>query len=315
MTSTVKSITGFTIVMLITLPWDVLGFAAASDHQSPSVNLNAIPEINESTLNSTIAEHIYFILDCYAPLCRPCETMDAALKELSKDLGDQVALGRINLDENGQMAERYNITYAPTLLTFRKGTLVDMQEGPISGQELLGTIYRLSPDINTSQVDLSAFPEVPRALMQNVPLADLGIDNPGLPMLINESNLDSAIVKYPFFVLEGFAGWCGFCKMMNVTVMELSQDLRGQVAFGLINTDTNSKVTGDYGITTFPTILIFKNGVFRQMVMGYAPASELIKVLDDIDPGLRSSKYNLTPSTARKNRIAVPNVEFNGLNL
>lgn len=315
MTSTVRSITGFTIVMLITLPWAVLGFAAASGPQSPSVDLNAILEINEGTLNSTIAEHIYFILDCYAPLCRPCETMDAALKELSKDLGDQVALGRINLDENGQMAERYNITYAPTLLTFRKGTLVDMQEGPLSGQELLGTIYRLSPDINTSQVDLSAFPEVPRALMQNVPLADLGIDNPGLPMLVNESNLDSAIGKYPFFVLEGFTGWCGFCKMMNVTVLELSQDLRGQVAFGLINTDTNSKVTGDYGITTFPTILIFKNGVFRQMVMGYAPASELIKVLEDIDPGLRSSKYNPTPSTARKNRIAVPNVEFNGLNL
>jgi len=308
MTSNVKSITGSIIFMLITLPWAVLDFAAAADPQSPSVDLNAIPEINESTLNSTIAEHTYFILDCYAPLCRPCETMDAALKELSKDLGDQVALGRINLDENGQMAARYNVTYAPMLLTFRNETLVDMQEGPISGQELLGTIYRLSPDINTSQVDISDFPEVPRATMQNIPLADLGIDNPGLPMLVNESNLDNAIEKYPFFVLEGFTNWCGFCKMMNVTVLELSQDLRDQVAFGLTNTDTNSKITEDYGITTFPTILIFKNGVFRQMVMGYAPASEFIKVLEDIDPRLRSSRYNLTPRTTGKNRIAVLNV-------
>jgi thioredoxin 1 len=317
MTSTVKSITGSILVMLITLPWAALGFAAAAAPQSPSVDLNTIPEINESILNSTIAEHTYFILNCYAPLCRPCETMDKALKELSKDLGDQVALGRINLNENGQMAERYNITYAPTLLNFRNGTLVDMQDGPLSGQELLGIIYRLRPDLNTSQVDISAFPEVPRAQMQNIPLADLGIDNPGLPMLVNESNLDSAIEKYPFFVLEGFTNWCGFCKMMNVTVLELSQDLRGQVAFGLINTDTNSKVTEDYGITAFPTILVFKNGVFRQMVMGYAPASEFIKALEDIDPRLRSSRYNLmhlTPRATGKNRIAVPNVELKGLN-
>jgi thioredoxin 1 len=240
--------------------------------------------------------------------------MDAALKELSKGLGDQVALGRINLDENGQTAERYNITYAPTLLTFRNGTLVDIQEGSRSGQELLGTFYRLRPNINTSQVDISAFSEVPRAPMQNIPLADLGIDNPGMPMLVNESNLDSTIEKYPFFVLEGFTNWCGFCKMMNVTVLELSQNLRGQVAFGLINTDTNSKVTEDYGITTFPTILIFKNGVFRQMVMGYAPTSEFIKVLKDIDPRLKSSKYNPMHHATRKNRIAVPNVELKGLN-
>jgi len=316
MISTLKPIARSTVIMLIILSGIMPGSMAVPEPK-PSSDLIPLTEINESTLNSTIAEHPYLILDCYAPLCRPCEIMDAALEVLSRDLRDQplLAFGKINLDENRRAAEMYNITYAPTLMVFRNGTLVDIQEGPLSGQELLGTICRLSPDINTSQVDLAAFPEVPRVQMQNIPLVKLGIENPGLPMLVDDSNLDSAIEKYPIFVLEGFARWCGFCKMMNVTVLELSQDLRNQVAFGLINTDTNRKVTEDYGITILPTILIFKNGVFRQMVIGYAPASEFIKVLKDVDPGLKSSTYNLTACTSGKKRLAVPSIEFEGLNL
>ena len=111
-----------------------------------------IEELNDSTVNDSIARHPFFVLDVYKPLCNPCERMKAALDELSTELGSQVVFGIIDGRYN-QITERsYNITGHPTLLVFDNGTLVDRMEGFASKRYIVDRISLKKLKLNASRV-------------------------------------------------------------------------------------------------------------------------------------------------------------------
>jgi thioredoxin 1 len=122
---------------------------AASDTQQ---NISMIFELNDSTVNSTLDLYPFFILDCYKPGCDPCERMNATLSELSIELKDQMAFGRINAKKNIRTAEIYNITSYPTLLLFDNGTMLQRTVGFGSKSGIVSSLRTLKPDLNTSLV-------------------------------------------------------------------------------------------------------------------------------------------------------------------
>ncbi len=88
-------------------------------------------------------------------------------------------------------------------------------------------------------------------------------------MLITDDTIDSAISQYrPLLVLVGFTDSCGYCRLFNVTISDLSRELQGQIAFGMINTQKNNETKAKYNITGVPTALIFKNGELANKVIG-----------------------------------------------
>ena len=115
-------------------------------------NVNKISELNDRSLNNTLAIYPFFILDCYEPGCDPCQRMNATLVELSLGLGGQAGFGKINAKENNRTAETYNITSYPTLLIFQNKTLVEKAVGFGSKSMIVGKLRRLKPDLNTSLV-------------------------------------------------------------------------------------------------------------------------------------------------------------------
>ena len=92
----------------------------------------------------------------------------------------------------------------------------------------------------------------------------------------------------------GYADWCGYCKRMNGTVAGLSADLKGQVAFGLINAEKNNETSNKYNITDYPTLMIFKNGALIETQIGYKSESEFALILKKADPNLDISHVNIT---------------------
>jgi thioredoxin 1 len=480
----------------------------------PQSNASKILELNDSTLNSTLAIYPFFILDCYEPGCNPCQRMNATLSELSLELGVQAAFGRINAKENSKTAEAYNVTTTyPTLLIFKNGTLVQKDEGFGSKAGIVGNLRRLNPNLNTSHVTsakssaaktpirvqkncsdlkkledpmLEAFivsycpfglqmqralsgivgqiPDLSQnikvryivkmadgnvtsmhgqkesdenlrqicmreeqpakfwkytscflesgnssqclktskvdevklngcladgkrslkyarddfnitqqfditgspTLMMNgqivsesdfggrteqavknllccgfgsrpdscsinlstekvkagftskesqqpanqakaqaslkvIPLTKLGENKPALPMLVTDNTIASALKKYPSFVLMGFADWCGYCQTMNATILDLSKELQGQVAFGLIDAEKNNRTAEKYNLVSYPRLLIFRNGTLVSTQTGYKSKSEFATVLKGLIPGLNASRSNPTlpePSVA-----------------
>ena len=182
-----------------------------------SGNSIRISELNDSTVNGALNEFPLFVLDCYVPQCGPCTVANSTLAELSGELNAQVAIGRINVKENNVTKNKYKITGYPTLLIFKNGTLVDKQIGFRSKLELVDLLKKSKPGLDVSHVNLVVSPQV-TAPSGEIALTSLGAARPVLPMLVNDSNLQFALNKYSFFVLMGYADWCGFCKRMNGTV-------------------------------------------------------------------------------------------------
>ena len=272
--------------------------SAAGQQSSSNSSQGVILELNDSLVNSTISKYQFFALDCYAPWCPPCEEMNAAFNLLSSELDGQIAFGVIDVKNNSRIAKRYNITYLPTLLIFNNGTLIDTRLGYSNESDLVGTLKTFRPGLNTSLVKIVDLQKTtaaaPAANQRDIPLIDLGGDKPAMPMKVNDSTLKFAVKKYPFFVLMGFADWCGYCKAMNSTILELSNELKGQVAFGLINAVKNNETATKYNITFFPVFFIFKNGSLNQTLPGYTEKSKFVEALKKIEPSLDISNVNIT---------------------
>ncbi len=82
------------------------------------------------------------LLDCWAPWCAPCRTVGPIIDELASEYGSKINFGKLNVDENQQIAGRYNIQSIPTLLVFVGGKIVDRIVGAQPKQLLEGKLQK-----------------------------------------------------------------------------------------------------------------------------------------------------------------------------
>ena len=69
------------------------------------------------------------LVDFWAEWCGPCRMIAPALEEIAADLGDQVTIAKINIDENPDTPGRYGVRGIPTMLLFRNGEAVAQKVG------------------------------------------------------------------------------------------------------------------------------------------------------------------------------------------
>ena len=61
------------------------------------------------------------LVDFWAEWCGPCRMIAPALEELSNELGEQVTIVKLNIDENPEVPSRYGVRGIPTMILFRDG--------------------------------------------------------------------------------------------------------------------------------------------------------------------------------------------------
>ena len=69
------------------------------------------------------------IVDFHALWCSPCKMQSPILKEVATELGDKIKIIKIDVDQNTEIASRYNVQSVPTLIIFKNGKLVWRQSG------------------------------------------------------------------------------------------------------------------------------------------------------------------------------------------
>ncbi|MDD1753117.1 MAG: thioredoxin family protein [Methanotrichaceae archaeon] len=239
----------------------------------------------------------FFVLDVYYPGCAPCKAMNTTTAELSTELGRQVTFGRINIRENKEIQKKYKVLGYPTLLFFSDGVLVNRLKGNTSKEDLVKELKAIEPKLDTSKVKTKPAPVAKNITNEVVPLAKVGERNPSLAMLVTDANLDQAVKKYPFLVVDMYADWCSACHPMNTTLSELAKELQGQVAFGLINGPNNIVTKQKYNITAYPTMLVFLNGELKDKMIGNQDKTAFVSELKKLEPTLDISKVKFPPPT------------------
>lgn len=98
---------------------------------------------------------------------------------------------------------------------------------------------------------------------------------PSLPVELTDETFVDVIQKYPLVVVDCWAEWCAPCRMIAPVVEELARDYEGRIVFGKLNVDSSMRTAQKYGIMSIPTLLVFKNGVLANQLVGAMPRNML----------------------------------------
>ena len=77
------------------------------------------------------------LIDFYADWCGPCKMMAPVVEEIAEELAGKIKVGKVNVDENQDLAMQYGIMSIPTLVVIENGETVRTLVGFRSKQELL----------------------------------------------------------------------------------------------------------------------------------------------------------------------------------
>jgi len=83
------------------------------------------------------------VVDLWAEWCGPCRMIGPIIEELAHEYEGQVAIGKMDVDENSDVPAEYGIRNIPTILFFKDGKLVEKQVGATSRADLQAKINAL----------------------------------------------------------------------------------------------------------------------------------------------------------------------------
>lgn len=90
---------------------------------------DSLAHFDDASFNTAIAGSIPVLVDFWAPWCGPCKAIAPILAELSTEFAGKVLIGKVNVDDHGDLAGKYNVRAIPTMLLFKNGALVETLVG------------------------------------------------------------------------------------------------------------------------------------------------------------------------------------------
>lgn len=99
---------------------------------------------------------------------------------------------------------------------------------------------------------------------------------------LNESNFDSFVQQNRVAIIDCWAPWCGPCRRMVPIIEELAGELAGKVGVAKLNTDENQAIAIRFNINAIPTLLVFKDGVLVDQLVGLRPKEAILEYIEKL---------------------------------
>ena len=99
---------------------------------------------------------------------------------------------------------------------------------------------------------------------------------------VGDKNFDAEVLKAKEPVLVDFwAAWCAPCRMLAPVVEAIAEEYEGKAKVLKLNVDDNMETSAKYNIKGIPTLLLFKDGVVKEQVVGNTTKGTISKMIDN----------------------------------
>ena len=80
------------------------------------------------------------VVDFWAEWCGPCKQIGPALEEIAAEMGEEITVAKINIDENPQVPGKYGVRGIPTLMIFKDGQVTATKVGAVPKGQIVDWI-------------------------------------------------------------------------------------------------------------------------------------------------------------------------------
>jgi thioredoxin 1 len=95
------------------------------------------------------------------------------------------------------------------------------------------------------------------------------------PIELDDSDFTESINKFPLLLVDFWAPWCGPCRMMSPVIDQVGKEYQGKLVVGKVNVDENPSISRQFGISSIPTLILFKKGQAVNHIVGSVSKSRI----------------------------------------
>lgn len=100
---------------------------------------------------------------------------------------------------------------------------------------------------------------------------------------LTDAEFDEVVRSSDVPVLVDFwAPWCGPCKMMAPILEEIADGYTGKAKVCKVNTDDSRDSAVEFGISSIPTLILFKGGQVKNTWVGLTNKNDIAEAIDDV---------------------------------
>jgi len=97
---------------------------------------NVINLSNDNWQTEVMNSPVPVLVDFWAEWCGPCKMIGPVLNELATELAGKIKIGKVNVDDNSELAEKFHIRSIPTLLVIKNGAVQEQMVGALRKADL-----------------------------------------------------------------------------------------------------------------------------------------------------------------------------------